>query len=91
MFAHECLLAIKNGDKLQDEHRERLESNQFYLKTAQEMVEIFSEIPEALENSISIAKRCMVNIELNKTYLPEYPTADGQPAEKYLEMLCQKG
>lgn len=91
MFAHECLLAIKNGDKLQDEHRERLESNQFYLKTAQEMVEVFSEIPEALENSISIAKRCMVNIELNKTYLPEYPTADGQPAEKYLEMLCQKG
>lgn len=91
MFAHECLLAIKNGDKLQDEHRERLESNQFYLKTAQEMVEIFSDIPEVLENSISIAKRCMVNIELNKTYLPEYPTADGQPAEKYLEMLCQKG
>ncbi|TDL77466.1 DNA polymerase III subunit alpha [Rhodococcus qingshengii] len=91
MFAHECLLAIKNGDKLQDEHRERLESNQFYLKTAQEMVEIFSDIPKVLENSISIAKRCMVNIELNKTYLPEYPTADGQPAEKYLEMLCQKG
>jgi DNA polymerase III subunit alpha len=91
MFAHECLLAIKNGDKLQDEHRERLESNQFYLKTSQEMVEVFSEIPEALENSISIAKRCMVNIELNKTYLPEYPTGDGQPAEKYLEMLCQKG
>jgi DNA polymerase III subunit alpha len=91
MFAHECLLAIKNGDKLQDEHRERLESNQFYLKTSQEMVEVFSEIPEALENSISIAKRCMVNIELNKTYLPEYPTGDGQPAENYLEMLCQKG
>jgi DNA polymerase III subunit alpha len=91
MFAHECLLAIKNGDKLQDEHRERLESDQFYLKPAQEMVEIFSEIPEGLENSISIAKRCMVNIELNKTYLPQYPTGDGQPAEKYLEMLCQKG
>ncbi|MCM3692115.1 DNA polymerase III subunit alpha [Neobacillus niacini] len=91
MFAHECLLAIKNGDKLQDEHRERLESDQFYLKTAQEMVEIFTEIPEALENSIAIAKRCLVNIELNKTYLPEYPTGDGQPSEKYLEMLCQKG
>ncbi|MFP7299515.1 DNA polymerase III subunit alpha [Neobacillus niacini] len=91
MFAHECLLAIRNGDKLQDEHRERLESNQFYLKTAQEMVEVFSEIPEALENSISIAKRCMIDIELNKTYIPEFPTTDGQPAEKYLEMLCQKG
>jgi DNA polymerase III subunit alpha len=91
MFAHECLLAIKNGDKLQDEHRERLESNQFYLKTETEMLEVFSEIPEALENSITIAKRCMVNIELNKTYLPEFPTANGEPAESYLERLCQKG
>lgn len=91
MFAHECLLAIKNGDKLQDEHRERLESDQFYLKTATEMLEAFSEIPEALENTIAIAKRCLVNIELNKTYLPEFPTVDGEPAESYLERLCQKG
>ncbi len=91
MFAHECLLAIKNGDKLQDEHRERLESDQFYLKTAKEMIEVFSELPEALENSIRIAKRCLVNIELNKTYLPEFPTENGQPAENYLEMLCKKG
>jgi len=91
MFAHECLLAIKNGDKLQDEHRERLDSDQFYLKTATEMLEAFSEIPEALENTIAIAKRCLVNIELNKTYLPEFPTVNGEPAESYLERLCQKG
>lgn len=91
MFAQECLVAIKNGDKLQDEHRERLESDQFYLKTAKEMIETFPDMPQALENSITIAKRCMVNIELNKTYLPEFPTENGQPAEKYLEMLCQKG
>lgn len=91
MFAQECLVAIKNGDKLQDEHRERLESDQFYLKTAKEMIETFPDMPQALENSIMIAKRCMVNIELNKTYLPEFPTENGQPAEKYLENLCQKG
>jgi DNA polymerase III subunit alpha len=91
MFAHECLLAIKNGDKLQDEHRERLESDQFYLKSANEMVEAFPELPEALENSITIARRCMVNIELNKTYLPEYPTENKLSAEDYLEILCQKG
>lgn len=91
MFAHECLLAIKNGDKLQDEHREKLDSDQFYLKTSNEMMEVFSDIPEALENSITIAKRCMVNIELNKTYLPEFPTENGQPAENYLEILCRKG
>lgn len=91
MFAHECLLAIKNGDKLQDEHRERLNSDQFYLKTAQEMMEIFSDLPEALENSITIAKRCMVNIELNKTFLPVFPTENGQSAENYLEILCKNG
>ncbi|MDR7077812.1 DNA polymerase-3 subunit alpha [Neobacillus niacini] len=91
MFAHECLLAIKNGDKLQDDHREKLGSDQFYLKTGKEMIEAFSEIPEALENTIGIAKRCLINIELNKTYLPEYPTENGQPAENYLEKLCKQG
>jgi DNA polymerase-3 subunit alpha len=90
-FAHECLLAIKNGDKLQDDHREKLESDQFYLKTAAEMVECFSDIPEALENTLLIADRCDINIELNKTYLPAFPTENGLPADDYLEMLCNKG
>ncbi|WP_223591014.1 DNA polymerase III subunit alpha [Neobacillus bataviensis] len=90
-FAHECLLAIKNGDKLQDDHREKLGSDQFYLKTTAEMIDAFSEVPEALENALNIADRCQVNIELNKTYLPTYPTENGIPAEEYLEMLCKKG
>jgi DNA polymerase III subunit alpha len=91
MFAQECLLAIKNGDKLQDEHRERLDSDQFYLKTANEMVDCFEDFPEALENTIRIADRCNVNIDLGKTYLPTYPTENAIPAEEYLEMLCLKG
>ncbi|MGG3560376.1 DNA polymerase III subunit alpha [Neobacillus rhizosphaerae] len=91
MFAHECLLAIKNGDKLQDDHREKLEGDQYYLKTAAEMVNTFSEIPEALENTLRIAKRCNVNIELNKTYLPSFPTENNMPADEYLEMLCKQG
>ncbi|MCM3116648.1 DNA polymerase III subunit alpha [Neobacillus sp. MER 74] len=91
MFAHECLLAIKNGDKLQDDHRETLENDQFYLKTASEMVDCFSDFPDALENTIRIANRCQFNIELNKTYLPAFPTEKGIPAEDYLEMLCKQG
>lgn len=91
MFAHECLLAIKNGDKLQDENREKLDNDQFYLKTAVEMVDLLADIPEALENTIRIANRCKVNIELNKTYLPTFPTENGLPAEEYLETLCKKG
>jgi DNA polymerase III subunit alpha len=91
MFAHECLLAIKNGDKLQDDHREKLENDQFYLKNAGEMIDCFSDIPDALENTIRIANRCNVDIELNKTYLPVYPTENDIPAEEYLEMLCKQG
>jgi DNA polymerase-3 subunit alpha len=91
VFAQECLLAIKNGDKLQDDHREKLGSDQFFLKTAAEMMDCFSDAPEALENTLRIAARCDVNIELNKTYLPEFPTENGIPAEEYLEALCKKG
>ncbi|NRD76097.1 DNA polymerase III subunit alpha [Bacillus sp. BRMEA1] len=90
-FSQECLLAIKNGDKLQDENRKKLGSDQFYLKTTAEMVGLFSELPEALENTLLIADRCHVNIELNKTYLPSYPTENGMPADEYLEMMCHKG
>ncbi|WP_342432565.1 DNA polymerase III subunit alpha [Neobacillus sp. FSL H8-0543] len=91
MFAHECLLAIKNGEKLQDDQRQKLEGNQYYLKTAEEIIETFADIPEALENTVLIANRCNVNIELNKTYLPTFPTDNGQSAEEYLEKLCKKG
>lgn len=91
MFAHECLLSIKNGNKLQDDDRERLGSDQFYLKSAKEMAECLSEFPDALENTLRIAERCRVNLELNKTYLPKFPAGNGKPAEEYLEELCQEG
>lgn len=90
-FAHECLLAIKNGDKLQDDHREQLGSDQFYLKSAPEMADCCVDVPDALENTLLIAERCNINIDLNKTYLPAYPTENGIPADDYLEMLCKKG
>jgi DNA polymerase-3 subunit alpha len=90
-FAHECLLAIKNGDKLQDENREKLGSDQYYLKSSAEMAEILSDYPEALENTLVIGRRCKVNIELNKTYLPKFPVENGKPADQYLEDLCFEG
>ena len=90
MFAQECLLAIKNGDKLQDDHRERLENDQYYLKPASEMVDRFSDLPDALENTLRIANRCNFNIELNKTYLPAFPTENGMQAPEYLEELCKR-
>ena len=55
-FAQECLLAIKNGNKLTDEDREKRGSDQSYLKTPHEMVELFSDFPDALENTIKMVE-----------------------------------
>lgn len=90
-FAHECLLSIKNGDKLQDEERERLENDQYYLKSAKEMVDLFYSTPEALENSIKIAEACNVMIELNQMNLPKYPATEGKGSGELLEELCTQG
>ncbi|WP_449621467.1 DNA polymerase III subunit alpha [Robertmurraya sp. Marseille-Q9965] len=90
-FAHECLLSIKNGEKLQDESRERLETDQYYLKTSQEMVELFKALPDALENSLKIADACNVMIELNQMNLPKYPTTGEKNTAELLEELCLKG
>ena len=90
-FAQECLMAIKNGEKLQDEAQLSLESDQFYLKTPNEMTELFSYVPEALENTFKIAEACNVMIELNQTKLPRFPTENGKSAETMLEELCWQG
>jgi DNA polymerase III subunit alpha len=90
-FAHECLLAIKNGDKLSDDGRERLESDEFFLKTAAEMGELFSEYPEALENTLLIAENCNVMLDFESRHLPKYPVEKGQSADELLEVQCFKG
>ncbi len=90
-FAHECLLAIKNGEKLQDEERERLKSNEYYLKSSGEMAELLSEYPDALENTIMIAEQCNVMLELDKQNLPKYPAAGGISADELLEEACWQG
>lgn len=90
-FSHECLLAIKNGEKLQDEDRERLGSDEYYLKTAREMVELFSDYPDALENTLKIAEQCNIMLELNKQNLPKYPIENGLSANGLLEEVCWKG
>ncbi|MGG0719766.1 DNA polymerase III subunit alpha [Robertmurraya massiliosenegalensis] len=90
-FAHECLLAIKNGQKLADETREKLDNDQYYLKIANDMVDIFSHIPDALVNSLRIADACNVMIELNQMNLPQYPSDGEKSSEELLEELCYKG
>lgn len=90
-FAHNCLLSIKHGSKMEDDSDYSLPSNHYYLKSPAEMTELFEECPDALENTLAIAGQCNVELELGKTQLPVYPAPSGQSADEYLERLCLQG
>ncbi|WP_404329523.1 DNA polymerase III subunit alpha [Mesobacillus maritimus] len=90
-FAQECLLAMKNGQKLEEDNRSVLGSNQYYLKSSEEMIELFSEYPSALENTLKISEDCNVMIDLKTKHLPKYPVSEDQTADKLLEQLCLTG
>lgn len=89
--AHEVRVCIHEGRILDDARRPRNYSAAQYLKTPAQMVELFSDIPEAVENSLLIAQRCNVDIELGKNYLPEYPVPEGQTAEAFFVQVSQDG
>ncbi|WP_371372718.1 DNA polymerase III subunit alpha [Thalassotalea aquiviva] len=74
--AHEIRVAIHDGYTLDDKRRPRLYSNQQFLRTEEQMCELFSDIPEALQNSVEIAKRCNVTVRLGEYFLPDFPTGD---------------
>ncbi|PAV03837.1 DNA polymerase III subunit alpha [Arsenophonus sp. ENCA] len=74
--AHEIRVAIHDGFTLADPKRPKNYSPQQYLRSEQEMVELFADIPEALENSVEIAKRCNVMMRLGEYFLPQFPTGD---------------
>ncbi|MFC0270283.1 DNA polymerase III subunit alpha [Metabacillus herbersteinensis] len=90
-FAHRCVLAIKNGTKLSEDNHDSEQGSEYYLKPATEMVSLFENYPDALENTLNIAKRCNVTLELGTTHLPSYPTPENTPADEYLERLCYDG
>ena len=75
--AHEARVCINQGRVLDDPRRPKDFSDQQYLKSEKEMMELFSDIPEALANSVEIAKRCTVELELGKNFLPNYPVPEG--------------
>lgn len=89
--AHDILLCIQTGKKVNDEDRMRYEGGQYYLKSEDEMKALFSYAPEAVENTHKIAKRCNVEIEFGVTKLPEYEVPEGFDSESYLAHLCREG
>ena len=89
--AHDILLCLQTGKKLMDEDRMRYPGGQFYIKSEEEMEELFPYAKEALENTGKIAKRCQLNITFGEYHLPKYPVPESHSAYSYLEELCLKG
>ncbi|MBI4193778.1 MAG: DNA polymerase III subunit alpha [Betaproteobacteria bacterium] len=89
--AHEARVCISEGYILSDQRRPRRFSPEQYLKSQAEMTELFRDIPAALLNSIEIAKRCNLTLELGKSRLPEFPTPGGESLEDYLRLRAAEG
>ncbi len=89
--AHDLLLCIQTGKKVQDEDRLRYEGGQFYVKTEEEMRKLFPYAPEAIENTQKIADRCNVEIEFDVLRLPHYDVPEGYDSWTYLNKLCYDG
>jgi DNA polymerase-3 subunit alpha len=84
--AHEARVCIHQGRVLDDPRRPRDYTDQQYLKTPAEMAALFADLPEALENTVEIAKRCTLKLTLGKNYLPRFPVPEGMtPAEFFAE------
>ncbi|MEE1248599.1 MAG: DNA polymerase III subunit alpha [Lachnospiraceae bacterium] len=89
--AHDILLCIQTGKKLADEDRMRYEGGQYYVKSEDEMKELFPYALEALSNTQKIADRCHVEIEFGNTKLPHFDVPDGYTTWTYLNKLCYDG
>ncbi len=89
--AHETRVCIGEGRTLDDPRRPRHYSDQQYLKTPAEMWELFADLPEALENSVEIAKRCNIDVQLGKYFLPDFPTPNGMGIDDYLRHASFEG
>lgn len=89
--AHEVLLCIQTGKTLKDANRMRFSSNEFYLKSPEEMKEEFKDIPEAIANTIVIAERCNVDFKLGEFLLPRYQASDGEDPYSMLFRLANEG
>lgn len=89
--AHDVLLCIQTGKKVSDQDRMRYEGGQFYLKSPEEMAQLFPYIPKALENTHKIAERCNVEIVFGEKKLPKYDVPEGYTSWEYLNKLCWEG
>jgi len=89
--SHEVRVCIHEGRALDDPRRPKHYSEQQYLRSEEEMLELFADIPEALENTVEIAHRCNLDIRLGESFLPEFPIPDGETTDSYFERISFEG
>ncbi|ABE49515.1 DNA polymerase III subunit alpha [Methylobacillus flagellatus] len=89
--AHEARVCIAEGYVLADNRRPKLFTPEQYFKSQAQMAELFADIPEALANSVEIAKRCNLTLTLGKNYLPQFPTPNGESLDEYLVAQAKAG
>ncbi|MFR4565242.1 DNA polymerase III subunit alpha, partial [Anaerotignum sp.] len=88
---HDILLCIQTGKTVEDEDRMRYVGGQFYVKSPEEMYDLFGDVPEALENTVKIAKRCNVDFVFHDLKLPRFDVPEGKTAPEYLREICYDG
>jgi len=89
--AQDILLCIQTGKTVDEPERMRMQGDQFYLKTPEEMERLFAWRKDALENTGHIARRCRYDFDFNTSHLPDFPVPDGKPHLQYLRELCEEG
>ena len=89
--AHDVLLCIGTKDNLSDTDRMRFPNDQFYLKSEEEMRAIFSEVPEAIDNTQEIVDKCSFEFEFGKYHIPKCPVPEGYTENTYFEYICWSG
>ncbi len=90
-FAHEVLLCIQTGKTINDANRWRFQTDQLYVKTPEEMAGVFSDFPEALQNTVKVAERCNVELVFGGRHLPHYRTPDGSSLDDFVDRLARIG
>ena len=86
--AHEVLLCLQTGAKLSDPTRWRFSTEEFYLKSADEMRKVFAEVPEAYKSTLAVAERCDLTIPIGELHLPRYQVPAGHTLDSYLRELA---
>ncbi|HYF82688.1 MAG TPA: DNA polymerase III subunit alpha [Clostridia bacterium] len=89
--AQDILLCIQTGKTVEDEGRLKFQGQEFYLKTADEMYELFKYIPEALENTIKVADKCSMDFDFGQVHLPSFEVPESYTSDTYIRKLCYDG